>query len=296
MRTIVGISIFLFSMVSRGSAETYIGIILDGFQKDCTVQSKGEMFPCEERRQLYKGDKITKLPNIHSLKIKWAPYAAGKQLNTTTLMVIFEPPENKKGVLQNVKEMAGFVKTKHSVTVGATRSDSYAPKVSQPCNQATVMSGQKTAFVLEGGYGKYLVFKDRSGKEFFSKDLKGASSVQLTPEEIGLKPHEVYTWSISGARKSKQLTIRLLSGEISQLVTTDLMEINREELDEAGKSIKKATYLQFMSDAYPKDIDLYWLSYQLLEEIKDKSTLKEDDSILIQELTKSYLRHLTEMM
>ncbi len=133
-------------------------------------------------------------------------------------------------------------------------------------------------------------------KEIFTKDLKGASSVQLTPEEIGLKPREVYTWSISGARKSRSFTMRLLSREITKLVTADLMEINREELSEAGKGIKKATYLQFMSDAYPKELDLYWLSYQVLEEIKEKSTLNEDDKILVQELTKSYLKHLSETM
>jgi hypothetical protein len=72
------------------------------------------------------------------------------------------------------------------------------------------------------------------------------------------------------------------------------MEINREELSEAGKGIKKATYLQFMSDAYPRELNLYWLSYQVLEEIKEKSTLNEDDRILVQELTKGYLKHLTE--
>jgi hypothetical protein len=51
-----------------------------------------------------------------------------------------------------------------------------------------------------------------------------------------------------------------------------------------------------MSDAYPKELDLYWLSYQVLEEIKEKSTLNEDDKILVQELTKSYLKHLSETM
>lgn len=296
LRTIAGIYFFLFSTISSVSAETYIGILLDGFQRDCSVQSSGETFPCQERRQLYKGDKVTKLPNIHSLKIKWAPYAGGKKLNATTLLVTFEPPENKKGVLENVKEMVGFVKTKHNVAIGATRGGPYGPRVPQPGNHATVMPGQKITFVSESGTGKTIVFKDSDDKEIFTKDLEGALSVQLTPEEIGLKPREVYTWSISGARKGRLFTIRLLSREITKLVTADLMEINREELSEAGKGMKKATYLQFMSDAYPKELDLYWLSYQVLEEIKEKSTLNEDDKILVQELTKSYLKHLSETM
>ena len=109
LRTMGWLSVFLLSIVSGAFAEAYIGIILDGFQKDCTVKSRGEDFPCEERRHLYRGDKIKKLPNLQPLKIKWAPYAGGKELDGTTLLVTFEVPENKKGILQNVKETVGFV-------------------------------------------------------------------------------------------------------------------------------------------------------------------------------------------
>ena len=192
--------------------------------------------------------------------------------------------------------MVGFVKTKHNVAIGATRGGLYGFGVPQPGNHATVMPGQKITFVSESGTGKTIVFRNSDGKEIFTKDLEGASSVQLTPEEIGLGPRDVYTWSIRGVRKSRPFTIRLLGREITHLVTADLREINREELSEAGKGIKKATYLQFMSDAYPRELDLYWLSDQVLEEIKEKSALNEDDQILVQELTKSYLKHLSETM
>lgn len=296
LRITAYISILLLSMVSKAPPETYIGILLDGFQKDCKVHSRGEDFPCEERRQLNKGDIITKLPNVRSLKIKWAPYASSKELDATTLRVNFEPPANRKGMLENVKEMVGFVKTKHSVTMGATRGEVYELRVPQPGNNATVIPGQKITFVIEGGSGKYVVFKESRGKEVFKKDLKGSSSIQLTPEEIGIEPSEVYAWSISGSRSNKQYAMRLLSNEISQQVSVDLKEIDREESSEAEKGIKQAAYLQFISDAYQQDIDLYWLSYQILKEIKDKKSLKREDLIVMQELTKNCLKHILETM
>ena len=141
---------------------------------------------------------------------------------------------------------------------------------------------------------KFIVFKDSSGKEVYKQDLKGSSLIQLTPEEIGIKPLEVYTWSLSGAKRGKPFTLRLLSDNIFQQITVDLKEIDEEKLSEVEKAIQKATYLQFMSDSYPKEIDLYWLSYQLLEESKDKGPLKDEDKILVQELTKNYLKHVLE--
>lgn len=291
LKTMTGISVCLFLLISGASAQTYIGILLDGYQKDCKVQSKGEEFPCDERRQLYQGDKIIKLPNVRSLKIKWAPYASGKELDAKTLFVAFEPPENKKGVLENVKEMVGFVKTKHSVTLGATRGDPYEPRILQPGKNVTVIPGKKITFAVGSEMGKFIVFKDNSGKEVYRQDLKGTSSIQLTPEEIGIRPSEIYTWTLSGTRRGRQFILRLLSDKIFNQIAADLKEIDEEKQTGVEKAIQKATYLQFMSDSYPKEIDLYWLSYQLLEETKNKGSLKEDDKILVQELTKNYLKH-----
>ncbi len=293
---IVLIALFLSCLVPAVSAENYIGIILDGYQRDCVVQSRGEDYDCKECRQLYAGDKIIKKPDIKALKIKWAPYARGKQLDTRSLVVVFEPPKDKKGILQGIKEILGLVKTGHSVSVGATRGRSSELRVPQPGNNATIISGQNITFAWESGSGKYIVFKDSKGTEVFKKELKGESFIQLPAEEITMKPAEIYTWNISGARNNKQFKIRLLSDEIAQQVTADLKEIEKKGISSAEKEIRKAAYLQFMSDAYPQDIDLYWLSYSLLEGIKDESISKKDDKVLLDELKKNYVRHVRETM
>ena len=128
----------------------------------------------------------------------------------------------------------------------------------------------------------------------FKRELRGDSWVPLTPEEIGMKPFEVYSWGTSGPKSSKPLTVRLLGNEMIQQVTADLKEIEGEESGEAEKTIKKSTYLQFMSDSYPKDIDLYWLSYQLLSETQGKGAFDQDDQNVVQELRKNFLKHVIE--
>jgi hypothetical protein len=165
----------------------------------------------------------------------------------------------------------------------------------QPGDNATLISGQNVTFAWESDGGKYIVFKDNKGAEIFRKDLKGQSSIQLYPEEMGMKTSEVYTWTISGSRSNKQFKVRLLSSEVARQVTADLKEIEKEAISDTKKMIRKAAYLQFMSDSYPQDIDLYWLSYSVLENITDECGLKEDDKVLLEELRKNYLRHVREM-
>lgn len=290
------IVVFAFCMSSTASAESYIGILLDGYQKDCIVQSRGEDYDCKESRQLYAGDKVTKKPAVKSLKIKWAPYASGKELDATSLMVVFEPPKDKKGILQGVKEVLGLVKTGHTVFVGATRAGSDEPLAPQPGNNATVLSGQNITFAWESGSGKHIIFKDSKGVEVFKKELKGEASIQLSPDEIGMKAGETYTWFISGSRSNRLSNVLLLPQDVSNQITDDLNQIDKEVVGNMEKTIRKAVYLQFMSDAYPREIDLYWLSYRLLKGMQKENALKKEDMSLLEELKNNYLRHVRETM
>jgi len=277
------------------SAENYIGIILDGYQKGCLVHSREEIYDCNENRQLFVGDKIIKEQNVQALKIKWAPYASGKELDKTSLLVIFEPPKDKKGIVQGVKEFLGLVKTGHSVSIGATRGIS-DEVFFQPGNNATLIKGQKITFAWGSEGGKYIIFKNSNGVEIFKKDLKGESFLQLSPEDIGMKPDEVYLWNISGIKNSRKFKIRLLAQDITQQVNEDLKKIDKETSGDVNKIIQKAGYLQFMSDAYPQDIDLYWFSYLILRLNQDEKSLNEEERVLLGDLKRNYLRHTSESM
>lgn len=286
----------IICMAQAAAAEYYVGIILDGHQDNCKIKSKGEEYDCAESKRLYAGDEVIKKPDIKALKIKWMPYANGKEINKTTLVVTFEPPKSKKGVVQNISEFLGFVKTEHRVSVAATRGVLGEYGMPQPGDNSTIISGQKTTFICEGDRTRYIVFNNSKDGEIYKKETKGDYIVQLTPEEIGMKPTELYHWHFSGSKINKPLKIRLLSEEVSRQVSADLERIGNEKISEPEKKIKQAAYLQFMSDTYPEEIDLYWLSRQILEGLKEAMSLKEDDRILKERLKKNYLRHLSNTM
>lgn len=280
---------------STASAENYVGIILDGYQKNCVVHSVGIDYDCNDKRQLYAGDKVTQTPDINEVKIKWAPYTTGKELTKTSLMVSFEPPKDKKNIVQGIKDMLGLAKTKHKMFIGATRGG-FGDIIPQPGDKATLLPGQETTFACESDGGRYLVFKDSKDREIFKKKLGEDPVVRLNPEEIGMRPDEVYTWKISGSRTNSQFTVRLLPMAVVHQVKADLMKIEKEAMGKVDELIQKALYLQFMSDAYPKEIDMYWLSYTVLETVKDDVTLSNDDRSLIDELRRNYRRHTRERM
>lgn len=287
------ITVTIICIAQWAAAENYVGIILDGYQENCKVKSKGEEFNCAESKHLFAGNEVIKKPDIKALKIKWTPYANGKELDKTTLIVVFEPPKSKKGVVQNISEFLGFVKTEHRVSVAATRGGLSEYGMPQPGDNSTIISGQKTTFICVGERGRYIVFKDSKGIEIYRKETKGEYTVQLTPEDIGMKSSGIYYWNFIGANMSKPLKIRLLGEEVASQVVSDIEKIGNEKISEPEKKIKQAAYLQFISDTYPEEIDLYWLSYQILEGLKEDVSLKEDDRIFRERLKKNYLRHLS---
>jgi hypothetical protein len=288
--------VFASCLFSSASAANYIGVILEGYEKDCIVQSEGATYNCGESRRLYAGDKVIKKPSVKALQVKWAPYAGGREQDQTTLLVIFEPPKDKKGILQGVREVLGLLKTGHSVSVGATRGRR-GVDVPQPGNNATLIPGYRTTFVWESDGGEFIVFHDAKGTEVYKKDLRGASSVSISPEEIGMKPGRLYTWSVSGTGSNKPLSVlRLLANDAAQQIAADVEQINKEAISAVERALKKATYLQFVSDAYPSDMDLYWLSYLILEELGDKGVPGEEDKALVDKLKGNYLRHVRQTM
>lgn len=111
-----------------------------------------------------------------------------------------------------------------------------------------------------------------------------------------MKSGGLYTWSFSGTRSNRPLSVRLLANDAAQQITADLEQINKEAISAVERALKKAAYLQFISDAYPNDIDLYWLSSLILEEIGEREVPEDEDKALVDELKRNYLRHAWETM
>jgi hypothetical protein len=86
-----------------------------------------------------------------------------------------------------------------------------------------------------------------------------------------MRPSEVYSWSVDGAAGGK---VRLLSDDLSRKVNADLAEIEREKTGDTEEKIKKAAYFQIVSDSSRQDIDRYWLSCDMLNELGDGSNFE----------------------
>jgi hypothetical protein len=283
---------FVIVIPSIALAENYVGIIIDGYQNDCNVRSRGVNYDCKEFRHLYAGDIVTKKPNIRSVQIKWAPYASGSVKEPTSLVVIFEPPKDGKGMVLRMKEVLGLLRTDPMKRVGATRG---AGTIPQPGNNATLILDEISTFEWESEGGRDIVFKNTAGNEIFKKDVANTSSVQLSPRQIGMKPGRTYIWSVSRIRESRQSIVRVLSADMALRVTSGLKDIEKELAGAVEKILMRAVYLQFISDSYPQELDVYWLSYLILSEARNE-TLTEDESRLVDYLKRNYLEHVKTAM
>jgi hypothetical protein len=281
----VALLALLSGLSTTAVAEPYIGILLDGYQKDCTVLSKGEEYPCMENRQLYTGDQVTKAPDLGSLKIKWAPYAEAKRLDSKTLVASFSPPTGK-GMVQAAFNLLGFVRTTPRDIVLVSRGKGYGvPRLGR---HATALPGRALEFAGSGSGSNYLVVSDSKGREIFRRSFDRAPVLVITPESIGMRPGEVYTWSRTGAGRPETAKLTLLDPQSEAQVSADLATIDREKTDRVEKQLNKAMYLQLLSEASSGEIDLYWLSFVMLREIDRKGGTTASQSELVGILLQSY--------
>jgi hypothetical protein len=318
-KTIYFLCFLAFDFISSTNsyAFNHKGIILDGYQQDCTIQVQSvpnkekEEYECTLSRLLFPGYKVIKKPDAKALKIKWAPYTRGEIKDSTTLIVVFDPPKDKKDIFSSILEYMGFMKTSRSISSSATAcrektSDKMAKgsvdgmptelgfselgdsattieayNIFYPNDSSTILPEQVMDFYWGSKEGEDIIFEDSTGAEIFKRNVKSIIHLGLTPEEIGLKSGGTYTWYVTGLRRFKKNRIQILDREFYQQVLSDLYEIDIEKKSTNSNAIalKKAAYLDLLSDSYPAKINLYWLSYQILKGISEETLSPEDKSL-----------------
>ena len=273
--------VIIFS-VSLAAQEAVAWIV--GGQEKCIVERtvKGSLkkLNAEHKMKLYPGDKLLKPGKIDSVLVDSRPYAKAVRQSDGSLVIIFEPPErmNKENFLEKIGKFLGLVKVNFYEPSGASRGIDW---IDLPGENATVIPGQKIPFSSRW-IGKEILFKTLRGKEISRKNIE-KNQQSLTSEEIGLVPSEIFIWEI--VKESKILyraAMKLLSKNVGNLIENDLKKIDSEKISEDEKNLKKAAYLQMMSDLYPTEINLYWLSYRLIIEIGDQNKeIKEQAETLL---------------
>jgi hypothetical protein len=277
-------------------AQEAVAWIVGGHEKcivERTVKGSLKKLNAEHKMKLYPGDKLLKPGKIDSVLVDSRPYAKAVRQSDGSLVIIFEPPErmNKENFLEKIGEFLGLVKVNFYEPSGASRGIDW---IDLPGENATVIPGQKIPFSSRG-IGKEILFKTIQGKEISRKNIE-KNQQSLTPEEIGLVPSDIYIWEI--VKESKILyraSMKLLSKNVGNLIGNDLKQIDSEKISEDEKNLKKAAYLQMMSDLYSTEINLYWLSYRFIIEIGDQNKeIKEQAETLLNRCFNHFNRGISE--
>ena len=127
------------------------------------------------------------------------------------------------------------------------------------------MPNQKIHFAWNNKATKNFVVKDSKGKEIFKKAIGKTNSIDILPRMQKLKVGEKYSWSVDDDLNIFQFTV--LDEQTEKEIIANLAEIDAKNFTVDERALQKARYLQLLSDNYPDEFDLYWLSAQLLSEI-----------------------------
>lgn len=116
---------------------------------------------------------------------------------------------------------------------------------------------------------------DDQGKRVFEKQAAGGG-LSLSPSEAGLAAGRAYVVTSQGAGVKVKFDATLLEATAEEEIAKDLAGIDQESATNPEKAVKKAAYLQMVSDANPGAIDLYWLGHQVIEGIPNFSAEQEE--------------------
>jgi hypothetical protein len=136
---------------------------------------------------------------------------------------------------------------------------------------------------------KAITIVDGKGQKVYEKIVKGKTPVAISPGEVGMKPLETYALTVSKDTTKRKVEIRLLDRDTQEEIRQGLTDIDNENDTPSEKAVKKAAYLQLMSDAYPDRIDLYWLSKQLWQD--PMAQFSKDQEEIIAGLEQRFVQH-----
>lgn len=237
---------------------------------------------------LYPGDTIT--GNVGYVKIQCGPYADFHAQNGA-YVISYAPPSGIGGVAQNALDyVSSFWNNVESVVSGAGRGLGDNLNLNpQPGFDVTLMNSQTVHFSWDGSAKNFLI-KDEKGKKVFEKNVNEKNFIDVVPKAAKLKAGQKYSWSIDNKGNFKFI---VLDTKVEKEICDKLAEIDAENISTEERVLKKAAYIQLISDLYPETVDLYWLSAQWLSEISPTTEqLKETKSILL----KKCARHLDSEM
>jgi hypothetical protein len=153
----------------------------------------------------------------------------------------------------------------------------------------SLIKGITVKFPKGDGGVRSVVETDSAGRVIYQKQSDGSGDLTLKPEEMGVKQGESYTLRFTGRIGTRESVISLLDEGLAMEVLKGLESIDREEASKPDRELKKAVYLQLITDAYPERMDLYWLSDQVLREKDLRLTGEQEETAAA--LRRRYVDH-----
>lgn len=270
------------------NTDSQVGVILEGYEGNCTVKNNGVSYNCLKNGRLYVGDVVTKNPDVKKVKIKWAPYASGIEVGKSALRVAFDPPSTNVSIphlIGSISDYFGFVKADNPLVIGATRGYD-GGQSQQPYDRATVLPGLAINFQDRAAGTSFLMY-GADGKTLYSAKMAG--EITLIPAQIGMKAGKTYYWQIDGGANPKHM-VHVLGGDDLTWVTRELEQLETSRGGITAQLLAKAALFQMVSMSYPDRIDLWTNSMTMLGQLSD-SDLAPEDLKLKKSLAAAYLSH-----
>jgi hypothetical protein len=262
-----------------------IGLLLDGYQKNCKVLRNGKEPVIAKGMELFEGDVIIKTPDVKVLNILYFPYAEGKIESKIQLRMIFNLPKIETDLFKKFQAIIDFEK-QHVLSNASSRGNQFYNSMKiqgdlfkyGPFPEATVFAKGEIRFYTAEGDSDSLVLYDADKKELSRTQLEDGQ-VKLGEGGVRLNPGQIYYWRLGN--QCPYIRVKVLRSELEQEITTALGQIAKDGGNEIEVKLKQAVFLGAISDVYPDQIDMDWLSYEMLRDV-----VFSQDHISQEELTK----------
>lgn len=218
-------------------------------------------------RVLFNGDKLSGV-DIDKLKKHIQPNPGFKiiDLEPSKIQIALDPFMEDKSLAQRIIDFFVAHEEDPIISINSTRGGALFKQCPQPGFFATLLFGQSTKFAWTTPANRFVII-DSKGNNIFQKEMVAQTGLELKPEEMNLKPGNLYVWKINSSNEEYKIVV--LDEAKSFQIREDLMKFDMTGSEQVTK-LRKIAYLQLLSDKYPETIDLYWLSYQLASEINTK--------------------------
>jgi len=265
----------LFALPVAGLAGE-IGVFLED-HPNCTIRSATGSEPCRKDAVISAGDIIRTKQAPASLSIQWLAPASTRlePVGSGQYRVRFTPPE-QKNALAMLGDLLGFVRRAGRVSHSAVTRDAFQAQPMLPGDGATLVPGQPVSFSwCTPGVGKISVSTAAGVKVREIAVPQGKHSLSAQPEELGMVPGASYRWiPVGAAAEGGRITV-LAEGPATFLAGS-LAQIDQGEGSAAQRGLKKAAYLQFLTENYSGAYRLGWWQYSLASELPSGELSAED--------------------